>query len=65
MAKKFSPPYGDGTWTRSTRFSYYEFSPPYGDGTYAFQGCLIQTWFSPPYGDGTLNISQNIVKRKS
>ena len=31
--KKFSPPYGDGTLSRITRWDLMRFSPPYGDGT--------------------------------
>lgn len=33
MAKKFSPPYGDGTNSGEYRIYIYSLSPPYGDGT--------------------------------
>lgn len=63
--KKFSPPYGDGTFFIKHRSTLHQFSPPYGDGTQWIHGAEAETQFSPPYGDGTLNISQNIVKWKS
>ena len=33
MAKKFLPPYGDGTMKKKIVKKYAQFSPPYGDGT--------------------------------
>ena len=50
---RFSPPYGDGTWSRSTAWSRSSFSPPYGDGTHRPHYHAIVYGFSPPYGDGT------------
>lgn len=36
MAKKFSPPYGDGTFEEHGFVIGVRFSPPYGDGTISF-----------------------------
>jgi len=33
MAKKFLPPYGDGTQLQPRNDYPWKFSPPYGDGT--------------------------------
>lgn len=33
MAKKFSPPYWDGTKKFEIELGIHQFSPPYGDGT--------------------------------
>ena len=65
MAKKFLPPYGDGTQLQPRNDYPWKFSPPYGDGTAIIIVFADAMLFSPPYGDGTLNISQKIVKWKS
>ena len=53
MAKKFSTPYGDGTYTPNGNKLPLLFSPPYGDGTGASCCDSWRSLFSPPYGDGT------------
>lgn len=53
MAKKFSPPYGDGTSKRNEESCEIQFSPPYGDGTWTRSTRFSYYEFSPPYGDGT------------
>ena len=53
MAKKFSTPYGDGTYTPNGNKLPLLFSPPYGDGTDEAFGYQEAWAFSPPYGDGT------------
>lgn len=58
MAKKFSPPYGDGTYTPNGNKLPLLFSPPYGDGTSHIPWKPVKVWFSPPYGDGTEMESQ-------
>ena len=58
MAKKFSTPYGDGTYTPNGTKLPLLFSPPYGDGTSHIPWKPVKVWFSPPYGDGTEMESQ-------
>lgn len=58
MAKKFSTPYGDGTYTPNGNKLPLLFSPPYGDGTSHIPWKPVKVWFSPPYGDGTEMESQ-------
>ena len=53
MAKKFLPPYGDGTHQYLQLREFMTFSPPYGDSTSVLQYGSTILVFSPPYGDGT------------
>ena len=53
MAKKFSPPYGDGTICLLLEQQKGWFSPPYGDSTLNPFNALQSVGFSPPYGDST------------
>lgn len=48
MAKKFSPPYGDGTKKFEIELGIHQFSPPYGDGTMRKYAITRRSVFSPP-----------------
>ena len=57
MAKKFLPPYGDGTSSCISHATTLAFSPPYGDGTVSKSFINGRNRFSPPYGDGTTTVA--------
>ena len=64
MAKKFLPPYGDGTMKKKIVKKYAQFSPPYGDGTRLLCLSMLTLLFSPPYGDGTSGIASRYKMAK-